>query len=947
MVSQRIIRAIYILCVMVMILCMTAGQAGIAFAQSTDTPVDEARQKAEELLAIMTPEEKVGQLFLVAFDGTEIGPESEIFELITRYNIGGVIVSADHDNIPGQDLTAGSTVEQVFNMIRQMQINRWTVSQTSQDISLDDQGVLPAYIPLFIGMAQEGDGYKFDQILSGMTMLPNQMAIGATWDEGLSSAAGKIIGEQLSTLGVNLLLGPSLDVLETQLVPGANELGTRTFGGDPYWVSKLGQAYTQGVHEGSQGRVAVIAKHFPGLGSADRPIDEEISTVRKTLEELKSIELSPFYSVTGGAPDAASTVDGLLASHIRYQGLQGNIRSTTKPFTFDQQAFNLVMQLPQLESWRSNGGLVISDDLGSQAVRDFYLLTDQRFDITRRVALDAFLAGNDLLYVSDFSSDTSSPIESARKTLEFFAQKYGEDLAFAQRVDEAVLRILMLKYRIYGDFFLYNVIPAEGDLARLDESNTVPFDVARQGATLISPSQVELAETLPSPPGQNDRIVIVTDTREGKQCSNCTPYPLIARDAMQQIVQRRYGQDGTGQIQNKNISSYTLEDLEIMLDGSQGGETTQESRSLEQGMQNANWVVFNMLDNDPAVPSFETLSRFLAERQDLIQDKKLVVFGFNAPYYLDETDISKLTAYYGLYSKAPEFIDVATYLLFQDNIQPVGSPPVSVPGINYDVNEALFPNPDQVIPLNVTRVTPAGSIDPTPVAPGQIPDLKVGDTIDVQTDLIYDNNNRPVPDGTPVDFLFSIGGEANPVLLSTFTTDGQAGVTYTIRNDGTIVVRATSQPAQSEFLLLTVSAEANDLNGTPTAATEAMESSATSEITQTPVVIPPEEPTSPPYPGIGDWAWAVLITITISWLIYWAYLSLKLPRWGIRAALLALIGGLIGYSYLALRLPGSAEILQDATLRMVILISIAGAIIGLALAILWQQISKNRKKKAG
>ena len=142
----------------------------------------------------------------------------------------------------------------------------------------------------------------------------------------------------------------------------------------------------------------------------------------------------------------------------------------------------------------------------------------------------------------------------------------------------------------------------------------------------------------------------------------------------------------------------------------------------------------------------------------------MIVFAFNAPYYLDETDISKLTAYYGLYSKTPDFIDVAAYLLFQDNIQPVGSLPVSVPGINYDVNDALFPNGDQVIPLTVSLVSTATLQQPTPLPPGQQPEVQVGDTIQVQTGTIFDNNNRPVPDGTPVEFLFSIGGEANPIL---------------------------------------------------------------------------------------------------------------------------------------------------------------------------------------
>ena len=43
-----------------------------------------------------------------------------------------------------------------------------------------------------------------------------------------------------------------------------------------------------------------------------------------------------------------------------------------------------------------------------------------------------------------------------------------------------------------------------------------------------------------------------------------------------------------------------------------------------------------------------------------------MVFAFNAPYYLDATDISKLTAYYAFYSKINPFIDVAARILFQE-----------------------------------------------------------------------------------------------------------------------------------------------------------------------------------------------------------------------------------------------------------------------------------------
>ena len=56
----------------------------------------------------------------------------------------------------------------------------------------------------------------------------------------------------------------------------------------------------------------------------------------------------------------------------------------------------------------------------------------------------------------------------------------------------------------------------------------------------------------------------------------------------------------------------------------------------------------------------------------------------NAPYYYDATDISAFTAYYGLYSKLPGFIEVAARILFQE-ISPQGNSPVSIPGVAYEL----------------------------------------------------------------------------------------------------------------------------------------------------------------------------------------------------------------------------------------------------------------------
>ena len=216
---------------------------------------------------------------------------------------------------------------------------------------------MPAYIPLLIAMPQEGDGFPYDQVFNGITQLPDLMALGATWNSELAAEIGKILGNELATLGINLLIGPSLDILEAPQMGDSQDLGTRTFGGDPFWVSEMGRLYIQGVHVGSEGKVAVVAKHFPGHGAADRLPEDEVATVRKTMDDLISFDLEPFFNTTGNAQTQEETTDALLTSHIRYQGLQGNIRATTRPVSLDPQALNLLLELPELELWRQNGGV--------------------------------------------------------------------------------------------------------------------------------------------------------------------------------------------------------------------------------------------------------------------------------------------------------------------------------------------------------------------------------------------------------------------------------------------------------------------------------------------------------------------------------------------------------------------------------------------------------------
>jgi beta-N-acetylhexosaminidase len=896
------------------------------FQQTSPT----AQEKATQLMQELTPEEKVGQLFLITMQGTGVDEGSNIFDLVSNHHIGGVVLLASHGNFAGE----GSVLNQTLNINRKLQMDRWAASQRIMTNPVGGESFTPSFIPLFIAIPQEGDGYPYDQILSGLTPLPNEMAIGATWKPELATQVGSVLGQELSSLGFNMLIGPSLDILETPHVEGLNDLGTRTFGGDPYWVSEMASAYITGVHQGSQGKMVVVAKHFPGQGGADRLPEEEVSTVRKSLEQLKSFELNPFFTVTGDATSLESTTDALLTSHIRYQGFQGNIRATTRPVSLDPQAFNSLMELAPIAAWRNNGGVMISDNLGSQAIRRFYDLNSQVFD-PRRVTLNAFLAGNDLLYVADFSvPDSSDPYTETLRTLAFFAQKYREDPAFAQRVDASVLRILSLKFKLYPEFSHGSVIPNANQLDQIGQGNQVVFEVARDAATLISPSQAELDDQAPDPPDQNDRIVFISDTRQVQACQECDTITPLMRDAIEEAVLRRYGPTTGGQVSARNLSSYSLSDLQELLDG------VNEELPILSDLKQAHWVVFAMLNASNSYPSYQTLSQFLAERPDLFLQKRVVVFAFNAPYYLDATNITKLTAYYSLYSKTPQFLDLASYLLFGE-IRSVGSVPVTVPGV-YDLNRALFPDPEQIISLMLDLPEPEASADGITPEPLPLPEYRVGEVISLRTGIIADNNGHRVPDGTPVSFIFSQGGLETQVVET--TVDGIARTTYNVVNYGPLEIRAESEPAkQSTQLRFDVPIQ----NGEVIPETPTIQPTSTPEPSLTPTETPAPVETIPvpstSRPDLGDWFIALLIASGIAWSFYRLAALVGQVRWGVRGGFLAFIGGLATYSYMAMKLPGSEILLIGSISRGVFFSTLIGAILGLLLAWGWRQLKTGKK----
>jgi beta-N-acetylhexosaminidase len=882
---RRILSSLLLLtCLIATWLPVTPAAADGARQQiTTVTPTPGLTPSKQEdvrgILDKMSVADKVGQLFVVTFQGDNIAPDSDIATLVRDYRVGGVVLmpaNGNFSNVPAgsQSLAAGadaqkvtlSTPQQIALLTDQLQglaispARPVTIAVTStvtttppakktapapnvtptQAHAAAKAPVLNAAIPLLIGIEWSGDESSVFSGSSGFTPLPSAMAIGATWTPALAQNAGQVIGEELRTVGVNLLLGPPLDVLDAPQPAGKGDLGIRSFGGDPYWAGQMGSAFIRGVALGSEAAVVTAATHFPGQGASDRRPEDEVATVQKSVQQLRQIELAPFASVTaGGDLSTPGTTGMLMTSHIRYRGFQGNIRQLTPPISLAPQLQDL-MALHEFADWRTAGGVLMSDALGVPAIRRYYDPQLQKFP-HRQVAQDAFLAGNDLLFLSRFALTDNWPDQFAaiKETVLFFQSKYQDDSEFRARVDASVERIIRLKRRIYPT--TWSAPLPTHDLASIDakvgQSVAVTYAIARAGISLIYPGRDELADRLPSAPLRDENILVFSDARQTRDCATCDPRLAIPPTAVQGIMLRLYGPNATGQVAPGQIRSLTFADLNRFLLAAPG-----DTADIDSAIAAAKWIIFAQLDDSTDEPSSLALRSFLAKRSDSLRDKRLVVMAFDAPYYLDTTEISKLTAYFGVYARSGPFLETAVRALFRE-FSPVGAPPVTVAGINYVLINQLEPAPGQIISL--ARST-QGLNEKSPA-------IQVGSALDLETGVIVDHNGHPVPDGTPVDFHLRYPTEALQLAPVTETTvGGQARTRVTLDRAGELWITASSGEAtDSTRIVLKVGGDTPGSIATVLPTPTSVPSATPTPLpSPTPTLVPSATPTLSPTPAI-------------------------------------------------------------------------------------------------
>ncbi|MEJ5308677.1 MAG: glycoside hydrolase family 3 N-terminal domain-containing protein [Anaerolineae bacterium] len=853
------------------------------------------------LMDQMSAEAKVGQLVLVAFPGTDVGDGSEIAALIRDYGIGGVFLRPQNGNF-GTSMAAPS---EVLSLTMQLQQVAWDAWQTQMALIPTEPDTLSAspYIPLFVAASATLDGIPVTSFISDTTFMPSPMALGATWNPALVEMAGNVLGAELSALGINLYLGPNLDVSYTPRPGDVSDLGVNTFGGDPFWVGELGKAYVQGLHRGSEGRLLVVPRHLPGLGGADRSLEAEVPTVQKTLEQLRQIELAPFFAVARGAMGDDNVVDGFLVTHIRYRGFQGNIRQATRPISLDAQALQSVMNLPEFAPWRQAGGVLVSDNLGLKSIHYSYDPRGLSFNV-RRVAQDALTAGNDVLLLNRFAADSENwqaHFANVRDTLSYLASRYKAEATFRAIVDAAVYRILSMKMRAYGEFTWDNVRLDPARLAIFATEHSVDDEVAVNALTRLVP----LSSDVTAPTFQEgDTIVIFTQERYAQPFADYQPFPLLQANALRDVVLRLYGPNGTDIVSSAAVQYFTFDQLQKALTTGQEITLTEGPPSISTVVLNAiasaRWVVFATTGLQSGDPNSYALKTFLAKYAHNVTGN-IVVLAFGPPYELDSTEISKLDYFYVLYSSGAAFVDAGVRALFGDLVAS-GASPVDISALNYSLARQTMPAPNQLISLDIIGAT--GEVL-TETARSEI--LK-GDVLNLRTDVIIDHNGRPVPDGTPVQFVLSYPQEDIERIVVSESHGGVATTSIVLDREGQLDITAQSEPAiNSVRLQLTIRAEgpieitAIEPTPTPTPTPTPMPT-ATPEPTPTPTPLPLKTPRLPDplyvpvVQGVMLLQWGIggALLVALAGFLWARQRGLSIFI-AVRVALVGLVAGLFGY----------------------------------------------------
>ena len=405
---------------------------------------------------------KVGQLMVFGFDG--ITPSEKIKELISKYNVGGIILFARNIGTP----------EEILQLTTELQLEAKSAGHKN---------------PLLICIDQENGIVR--RLGKGTTVFPGAMLLGATQEPENAYAIGLATGKELKALGINWNLAPVVDVNNNSHNP---VIGVRSYGEDPESVSVFGKAAMKGMQKAG---VITALKHFPGHGDTDVDSHLDLPTISHDLERLERIELVPFRKLIDEGADT------IMTAHVYFPTIE---RNKGIPATLSK---NVITGL--LRESLGFEGVVTTDCMEMNAIKNTIG--------TAQGAVEAIKAGVDLVMVSHSHNLQKDSIEAVVKAVE--TGEIEESV-----IDKALMRVKKLKekYLSWSDINIDKNGLQVPDVVGCNEHMKLSQDVYRQGITIINNE----SNILPLSNEEKNKVFVVYPINskmvqvEDIQYSNCS-----------------------------------------------------------------------------------------------------------------------------------------------------------------------------------------------------------------------------------------------------------------------------------------------------------------------------------------------------------------------------------------------------------------------------------------
>ncbi len=335
------------------------------------------------MLATITEEQRIGQLFLLGLANDQLGAAEQ--SAIRTYHFGSVWFV--------EQSTAGApAIRAVANAVQALATAETTAS-----------------IRFFVAANQEGG---IIQSLSGpgFSTIPSALDQSAIDPATLQSSAA-LWGREIGSAGVNLNFAPVLDVVPPGTDGQNAPIGAlkRGYGHDPATVSAHAVAFMRGMEDSG---IATTGKHFPGLGRVTGNTDFTAAVV-DDVTTTGDAYLAPFRDAI------AAGIPMVMVALAKYQKIDPAELAVFSPTVMRQM----------LRTSLGFTGVVVSDDLGATVAVANIAPADR--------AINFLLAGGDFII-----SKTIAPANAMATAI---AARASTDAAFKARVDDAALRVLRLK----------------------------------------------------------------------------------------------------------------------------------------------------------------------------------------------------------------------------------------------------------------------------------------------------------------------------------------------------------------------------------------------------------------------------------------------------------------------------------------------------------------------